>query len=68
MPTLTRRERDVLGLLSQAMAIRLIARVLGISVHTCRGYIKSLLSKLGVSSQLEAVVKAQEMGLLAVRA
>jgi DNA-binding NarL/FixJ family response regulator len=66
MPTLTRRERDVLGYLGQAMAARLIARVLGISVHTCRGYIKSLLSKLGVSSQLEAVVKAQELGLLAV--
>jgi DNA-binding NarL/FixJ family response regulator len=67
VPTLTRRERDVLGCLGRAMAPRLIARVLGISVNTCRGYIKSLLSKLGVSSQLEAVVKAQELGLLAVR-
>ena len=41
-----------------------IARVLGISLHTCRGYVKSLLSKLGVSSQLEAVVTAQRLGLI----
>jgi DNA-binding NarL/FixJ family response regulator len=67
VPTLTRRERDVLACLGRGMAPRVIARVLGISVNTCRGYIKSLLSKLGVSSQLEAVVKAQELGLLEVR-
>lgn len=66
-PTLTRRERQVLGCLGRAMTPRLTAQVLGISVNTCRGYIKSLLLKLGVSSQLEAVVKAQELGLLAVR-
>lgn len=67
VPTLTRRERDVLACLGRGMAPRVIARVLGISVNTCRGYIKSLLSKLGVNSQLEAVVKAQELGLLEVR-
>lgn len=67
VPALTRRERDVLACLGRGMAPRVIARVLGISVNTCRGYIKSLLSKLGVSSQLEAVVKAQELGLLEVR-
>jgi len=66
-PALTRRERDVLACLGRGMAPRVIARVLGISVNTCRGYIKSLLSKLGVNSQLEAVVKAQELGLLEVR-
>ncbi len=67
VPTLTRRERDVLACLGRGMAPRVIARVLGISVNTCRGYIKSLLSKLGVNSQLEAVVKAQELGLLEAR-
>jgi DNA-binding CsgD family transcriptional regulator len=46
------------------MAPKAIARVLGISLHTCRGYVKSLLSKLGVSSQLEAVVTAQRLGLI----
>ena len=39
-------------------------RVLGITLHTCRGYLKSLHSKLGVRSQLEAVIKAQNLGLI----
>ncbi len=61
---LTQRERDVLQCLNRGMAPKAIARVLGISLHTCRGYVKSLLSKLGVSSQLEAVVTAQRLGLV----
>ena len=61
---LTQRERDVLHCLSRGMAPKAIARVLGISVHTCRGYVKALLSKLGVSSQLDAVVTAQRLGIL----
>ena len=61
---LTQRERDVLHCLSRGMAPKAIARVLGISLHTCRGYVKSLLAKLGVSSQLEAVVTAQRLGLI----
>jgi DNA-binding NarL/FixJ family response regulator len=62
--SLTQRERDVLHCLSRGMAPKAIARVLGISLHTCRGYVKSLLAKLGVSSQLEAVVTAQRLGLI----
>jgi DNA-binding NarL/FixJ family response regulator len=61
---LTQRERDVLHCLNRGMAPKAIARVLGISLHTCRGYVKSLLSKLRVSSQLEAVVTAQRLGLI----
>jgi len=49
------------------MAPKAIARTLGISLNTCRGYVKSVLSKLGASSQLEAVVTAQRLGLLAAR-
>jgi DNA-binding CsgD family transcriptional regulator len=41
-----------------------IARRLRISVHTCRGYVRNIHSKLGVRSQLEAVVKAQRLGLI----
>ena len=66
-PTLTQRERDVLACLGRGMAPKAISRVLGISINTCRGYVKALLSKLEVNSQLEAVVKAQELGLLEVR-
>jgi DNA-binding NarL/FixJ family response regulator len=63
-PTLTRREQEVLDCLGQGMQVKMIARVLGIGVQTCRGYVKSLHAKLGARSQLEAVVKAQQVGLL----
>jgi DNA-binding NarL/FixJ family response regulator len=63
-PTLTRREQEVLDCLGQGMQVKMIARVLGIGLQTCRGYVKSLHSKLGARSQLEAVVKAQQLGLL----
>jgi DNA-binding CsgD family transcriptional regulator len=46
------------------MQVKAIARVLGITLETCRGYVKSLHAKLGARSQLEAVVKAQQLGLL----
>jgi DNA-binding NarL/FixJ family response regulator len=63
-PELTRREQQVLDCLGQGMQVKAIARVLGISQETCRGYVKSLHAKLGARSQLEAVVKAQQLGLL----
>jgi len=63
-PALTRRELDVLTYLGQGMAVRGIARVLGISVYTCRGYLKSVHAKLGVSTQVEAVIKAKTLGLI----
>jgi DNA-binding NarL/FixJ family response regulator len=64
LPQLTRREQEVLDCLGRGMQVKAIARVLGISLQTCRGYAKSLHAKLGVRSQLEAVVKAQQLGLL----
>ncbi len=64
VPQLTRREQEVLDCLGRGMQIKAIARVLGITLETCRGYVKSLHAKLGVRSQLEAVVKAQDLGLL----
>lgn len=64
-PSLTRREQEVLDCLGKGMQVKMIARVLGITLETCRGYVKSLHAKLGARSQLEAVVKAQQVGLLA---
>ena len=63
-PALTGRERDVLHLMGQGMAPKAIARTLRISVNTTRGHVKSVLAKLAVSSQLEAVLAAQRLGLL----
>ena len=63
-PVLTRREREVLDCLGRGMHVTSISRTLGIGQETCRGYIKSLHAKLGVNSQLQAVVRAQDLGLL----
>lgn len=63
---LTPREIDVLHLLGRGRDLRSIARELGISLHTSRGHVKSVLSKLGAHSQLEAVVLATQAGLITV--
>jgi DNA-binding NarL/FixJ family response regulator len=63
-PRLSSREHDVLGMLAVGMDARAIARQLHISLNTCRGYIKTLLSKLQAHSQLEAVAIARRAGLL----
>lgn len=55
---LTRRERDVLRLLVAAQSTKDIARRLGITVPTARGYIQSAFTKLGVHSRVEAVTYA----------
>jgi DNA-binding NarL/FixJ family response regulator len=61
---LTPREQEVLGLLAEANDAQGIARQLGISIHTIRGYVKALLAKLEAHSQLEAVVRAKQLGIL----
>jgi DNA-binding NarL/FixJ family response regulator len=61
---LTAREHEVLVLMGSGLDPRAIARRLGISVHTCRGYVKAVLGKLGAHSQLEAVAVATRRGLL----
>lgn len=62
--SLTRREQEVLHMLAAGLEVRLIAREMGISVSTCRGYVKTLLMKLGAHSQLEAVAIAMRHGLI----
>lgn len=64
-PSLTQRERDVLALLAEGREVRDIAVLLGVTPATCRGYVKSLLVKLDAHSQLQAVVAAWRLGLLA---
>jgi DNA-binding NarL/FixJ family response regulator len=63
-PTLTQRERQVLDLMGRGRDVRAIARELGISTHTSRGYVKAILLKLDSHTQLEAVVAATRLGLL----
>jgi len=55
--TLSARELEVLLLLDQHLGTDEIAQRLIISEHTVRSHVKSLLSKLGVSSRREALEK-----------
>jgi DNA-binding NarL/FixJ family response regulator len=66
-PRLSQRELDVVGMLALGMDTRTISEHLGISLHTCRGYVKSLFTKLDAHSQLEAVATARRQGLLDAR-
>ncbi|MHA7154136.1 response regulator [Arthrobacter sp. TMN-50] len=62
--SLTQRELEVLSLMAAGSDVRANARTLGITENTCRGYVKSILAKLGAHSQLEAVAVAARLGLL----
>lgn len=61
---LTAREKEVLRLMAEGISSRDIASRLGISYTTVRTHIRSLGSKLGVHSKLEAIVRARDLGLV----
>lgn len=67
VPAFTQREREVLQLMAAGKDVRANSKALGISQNTCRGYVKSILAKLGAHSQLEAVAAAAKLGLLEAR-
>jgi DNA-binding CsgD family transcriptional regulator len=62
---LTPRELEVLALLCEGLPNKLISRRLAISSATVKSHISRILSELGVSSRLQAVVAAARYGLLA---
>jgi two-component system response regulator DevR len=64
LQSLTPREREVLALMGEGLSSRAVAAKMGISYTTVRTHIRSLGSKLGVHSKLEAIVKAREFGLI----
>jgi DNA-binding NarL/FixJ family response regulator len=61
---LTARESAVLALMGQGASVPEVARSLKITLSTCRSYVRAVHTKLGVSTQLEAVLKAQQIGLI----
>ena len=63
---LTDRERQVLELVAAGLPNKSIARELGISEHTVKFHVGSLLGKLGAGSRTEAVTLATRRGLLAI--
>lgn len=64
LPTLTDRERDILGQLSQGLGNRDIARALFISEATVKTHLGRIYDKLGVDTRAGAVSVAKEQRLL----
>lgn len=63
-PHLSPRELDVLGLLTDGLENKQIARSLDISEATVKTHLKSLYRRLGVRSRAEAAAKALRLGLI----
>jgi len=61
---LTPRELEVLHELAKGLANKQIAGIMGISLHTTKEYLKSILSKLHVADRTEAVTVAIQRGLI----
>jgi DNA-binding CsgD family transcriptional regulator len=60
----TPREQEVLTLLAEGASNKLIARRLGISVHTAKFHVGSLLSKFDAVGRTDAVAHAARLGVL----
>ncbi|MGR8009876.1 response regulator [Streptomyces hypolithicus] len=63
-PTLTERERDILGQLAHGLGNREIARALFISEATVKTHLGRIYAKLGVDTRSGAVAVAKEQRLL----
>ena len=61
---LTPREVEVLALLAEGASNKQIGRRLGISAHTAKYHVASLLEKLDAVSRTDAVAHAARMGVL----
>jgi len=61
---LTPRERDVLVLMAEGASNKAIARRLGISVHTAKFHVGSLLDKLDATGRTDAVAHAARRGVI----
>ena len=60
---LTRREIEVLGMLAEGLANKNIAARLGISEHTVKTHVASILTKLDAFSRLDTFTRAIESRL-----
>lgn len=63
---LTARESEVLALLADGAANREIAARLGISEHTVKFHVSSILNKLGAATRTEAVTRGYKEGLIII--
>lgn len=58
------REEDVLKFIAKGFSVSDTANILGLTANTVKGYVKTIYSKLGVSSRAEATVEAIRLGLV----
>lgn len=63
---LTAREVEVLGMLAEGLGNKTIASRLGISTHTAKFHVASILAKLGAGSRTEAVTIGMRRGLVVI--
>ena len=63
-PVLTPRELEVLALLAEGASNKAIGRRLGISVHTAKFHVGSLLDKLDAIGRTDAVAQAARLGVI----
>jgi DNA-binding CsgD family transcriptional regulator len=61
---LTQRELDVLALMAEGGSNKMIARQLGISVHTVKFHVGSLLDKHDATGRTDAVAHAARRGVI----
>ena len=61
---LTPRELEVLTLLAEGMSNKAIARRLGISVHTAKFHVGTLIDKLDAVGRTDAVAHAARLGVI----
>ena len=63
---LTAREIEVLSMLAEGLGNKTIAVRLGISTHTAKFHVASILAKLGAGSRTEAVTVGMRRGLVVI--
>jgi two-component system, NarL family, nitrate/nitrite response regulator NarL len=61
---LTPRELEVLQLLAQGLSNRRIGERLGISEHTAKFHVNSIVGKLGAQTRTDAAIRAARLGLV----
>src|SRR5216684_5882667 len=61
---LTPRELEVLAAMADGVSNKAIARRLGISFHTAKFHVATILAKLNADSRTEAVARAAQLGLV----
>jgi DNA-binding CsgD family transcriptional regulator len=61
---LTPRELDVLALMAEGASNKTIAKRLGISVHTAKFHVGSILDKLDATGRTDAVAHAARRGVI----